>query len=110
MDSMRYRTKIDGDCVTAFLCGAITYGSHFTAYGLLRDIRKANPARIVLDLDGVQKMDSTGFGVLLLVRQFALERHAKIILARPSEAILRVIERFRFESLFEVAPNANGTA
>jgi anti-sigma B factor antagonist len=49
-------------------------------------------ARLVLDLSGLAFMDSTGIRVILQAEQHARRCGASLVVASPSDAVMRVLE------------------
>jgi anti-sigma B factor antagonist len=68
--------------------------------------------RVVLDLGGVQFMDSSGLRSLLEARQSCIEAGRPFAIARPSVAVSRVLELVDLSSEFEVVerPETSGDA
>ena len=59
---------------------------------LLQAIPAAGSERVILDLGGVQFMDSSGLRSLLEARKACAEAGRDFAIARPSEAVRRVLE------------------
>lgn len=56
--------------------------------------------RYVVDLAGVDHIDSAGLGMLLVARQRAREFDSDLVLARPRAAIRAILELAKFTDLF----------
>jgi anti-sigma B factor antagonist len=69
---------------------------------LLQAIPENGSTRVVLDLGGVQFMDSSGLRSLLEARQACLDAGRPFALARPSVAVTRVLELVDLSGEFEV--------
>lgn len=67
----------------------------------------AGEHNILLDLYGVNQMDSGGVGTLVAVYLHALKRGGKLKLLRPSERVNRVLRMTRLETAFEVFESEN---
>ncbi|HVE94726.1 MAG TPA: STAS domain-containing protein [Acidimicrobiales bacterium] len=58
--------------------------------------------RVVVDLNGVTFMDSSGLGALIALRQAADETGWRFALRGPTQAVTRVLELTSTISLFEI--------
>jgi anti-anti-sigma factor len=57
---------------------------------------------VVLDLDGVTYINSAGLGAIFVLRKFAMEAGAKLVLARPTAAIRRLLDTANIPTLIPV--------
>lgn len=69
---------------------------------LLQALPNGGSERVVLDLGGVQFMDSSGLRSLLEARQACLDTGRPFAIARPSDAVARVLELVDLSREFEV--------
>ncbi len=69
---------------------------------LLQALPDTGTSRIVLDLEGVQFMDSSGLRSLLQARQTCLDAGRGFALTRPSGAVRRVLELVDLTGEFDV--------
>ncbi|GIU84167.1 MAG: anti-anti-sigma factor [Acidimicrobiales bacterium] len=60
------------------------------------------PQRLVLDLSGVSFCGSAGIGALLRIRKRADECGVELVLARPSQSVMRVLGISGLERYFSV--------
>ena len=58
--------------------------------------------RVVIDLNGVTFLDSSGLGALIALRQAAEETGTRLALRSPTQAVTRVLELTSTTSIFEV--------
>jgi anti-sigma B factor antagonist len=63
-----------------------------------------NPDRLILDLEGVTHMDSSGLGALLAGLRDANSRHVRFTLSGLNSALRHTLERTKLFSLFEIRP------
>ena len=56
----------------------------------------------ILDMRDVKRMDSSGLGLLLTLKEHADAREQSIVLRYPNENIRNTLHRSRFDSLFSV--------
>jgi anti-sigma B factor antagonist len=60
---------------------------------------------VVVDLAGVPFMDSTGLGVLVGALARAREADRRLVLAAPTDRIVRLLRLTGLDGQFEVAPD-----
>jgi anti-sigma B factor antagonist len=72
------------------------------APALAAALPKSGDSPVVLDLGGVGFMDSSGLRALLEARQACLDAGRPFAIARPSDAVLRVLELVDLAQQFEV--------
>lgn len=58
---------------------------------------------VILDLDGVNYMNSAGLGAIFVLRKATNQLDASFVIARPSPAILRLLETANLPALIPVA-------
>jgi anti-sigma B factor antagonist len=63
-----------------------------------------HPDRLILDLEGVTHMDSSGLGTLLAGLRNANKRHVRFTLSGLNRSLCHTLERTRLYSLFEIRP------
>jgi anti-sigma B factor antagonist len=61
-------------------------------------------ARLVVDLHGVTRIDSSGLGTLLDGLRAAQHKDVRFILCGLENSLRRVLERMRLSALFEIRP------
>ncbi len=69
---------------------------------LITALAEGGPARIVVDMSGVEFCDSTGMNVLLAAQRRARERGGDVQLAGPRPAIRKVLQVTGLETVFTV--------
>jgi len=62
------------------------------------------PDRLILDLEGVTHMDSSGLGTLLAGLRDANKRQVRFTLSGLNRSLRHTLERTRLYSLFEIRP------
>lgn len=91
----------DGSCAIVSIAGELelVQGDKLEAAvrRLLPDVE-----RVVVDLNGVTFMDSSGLGALIALRQAAEETGSEFALRGPTQAVTSVLELTSTASLFEV--------
>lgn len=67
----------------------------------LQAAESSQPERLVIDLSGVEFMDSTGLRTLLQARERALSQGHELALRRGPRQVQRVLELTRTDEVFE---------
>jgi anti-sigma B factor antagonist len=90
------------------ICGEIDLYTaprlHSELTGLLAD---GMPARVVIDMTGVDFCDSTGMNVLLSCLRRARERGGELEIAAPQPAVRKILQVTGLDSVFTLVPDAD---
>lgn len=96
-------SQSQGDHTVLALAGEIDL---YTAPRLQSELAAAlsgsGPARLVVDMSGVEFCDSTGMNVLLAAHRHARERGGDLELAAPRAAVRKILQVTGLESVFTV--------
>lgn len=108
--SLTYRRA--GQDVIIEVCGELDFASApQLGHGLTDVIDDQGCHSIIVDLQGLEFIDSTGLLVLVKATRQAQTRRASIILARPSAVTTRVLKLSGLLSVFDIRDGMpNGTA
>ena len=66
---------------------------------------RGRPQRVILDLSGVRRIDSSGVGALMEISERTNRSGARLVLSGLEEAPQRLLERTGIIRLFEVGEN-----
>lgn len=88
------------DTALARLSGRLTFAEISRFRTLVHDLEGSGCAQVVLDLEGVEYMDSAGMGMLLVARDRMAQRGAGVALRNGGGSVGRMLEIARFASLF----------
>jgi anti-sigma B factor antagonist len=77
---------------------------HRELVGLLDD---SMPARVVIDMSGVEFCDSTGMNVLLSCLRRAREQGGELEIAAPKPAVRKILQVTGLDSVFTVVEDAD---
>lgn len=102
---MEFQSDIVDGVATLRLEGPLTFEVHtpFRAH-VQRLLAVPGLRRMVVDLSEVRQMDYSSMGLLLLVREMAEKRGARLALARPSPQVRELLEAFHFTRIFDQEP------
>lgn len=99
---LRVTTRSVGDRTVIAVAGEIDL---YTAPKLQSELMSAlsqSPARLIVDMSGVEFCDSTGINVLLAAHRQARERGGELQLAGPGSATRKVLQVTGLETVFNV--------
>ncbi len=91
-----------GDATVLYCRGRLVYRDEAAAFSSCVAQVLSPGHRVVLDLSGVDALDSAGLGELVAVFQLGKKQGSEISLAAPRKHILRVLQLTQLTSLFEI--------
>ena len=94
---LRYQVGESDGAREMFVSGRLSVRDAEGFEALLRDIRDADTDRYVLDLSGLEHMDSAGLGKLILLRDAARAKGVELCLRRPQGRVKRILAVSQFE-------------
>jgi len=109
-------TEVNGQVARLALEGELDLASAGHVEECLASVEEAAPQQIVVDLDGLAFIDSTGLRTLIQAAARARERGGELLLRPGDESIQRVFELtgatavLRFEDGADGSPVADGSA
>jgi anti-anti-sigma factor len=59
-------------------------------------------SKVIIDLKGVQYIDSTGFGCLLSILKTARNNYSILKFANPEPAVMQVLETLNLHTVFDI--------
>ncbi len=95
------KSRTEDDRVVLSLRGELDLTSAPSFEHELIECEKAAPQRLLIDLRGVEFMDSTGLRTLLLARERAATQGHHLTLRRGSRQVQRVLELTKTAEAFE---------
>jgi len=68
----------------------------------LKDEIKKSPAEVIIDLSGVEKIDSVGFGVIIAAHNSMKKINGQIIVANVDDNLYKAFITMRLDSHFSI--------
>ncbi len=99
---MNYQTETANSTTTVELTGRFTFGDHSSFRKLIEEIRAHESSTHVLDVSGVDFIDSAGLGMLLLARDEGEKTNAAVVIRGAQGQVKRMLEVARFDTLFKL--------
>ncbi|HTW12780.1 MAG TPA: STAS domain-containing protein [Solirubrobacteraceae bacterium] len=96
------RSEQPGGAIVLRLFGELDIESAQTLAGVLRERESGDATRIVVDLSGVEFIDSAGISVLLRARMRAVQRSREFVLSNLSRNVARCFRITGISSSFTI--------
>ncbi|MGH9545719.1 MAG: STAS domain-containing protein [Terriglobales bacterium] len=98
-------TDISGDVVILYCAGRLVFGDETAAFReRIRNIL-LGAQQIVLNLGGIEYIDSGGLGTLVGMLASTRNRHGEIKLVRPNQRVAELLQRTRLNTVFKSYDN-----
>ena len=108
---MNIQSKNQGDIQMLELSGELDYHSSPELREKLTELTGKQTAKILVDLSGVDYMDSSGIATFVEAFQKTKRYQGRLILAALTDTVRGVFEIAKLDSIFEIAPTvAEGVA
>jgi anti-sigma B factor antagonist len=95
------------DQVIVMLCGELDVSGAVSIAASLSQVA-ASGRHIIVDLDGLQFIDSSGLAALVRARQHARRAGSDLVLSAPQPQVLRMLTLTRLDEVFDVRARAPG--
>lgn len=76
----------------------------------LSELVRDGVMRLVIDLEGVNRIDSTGLGALVTTLKAARDRGGELVLASLTPSVRTVVELTRLHRIFDIYDDADAAA
>lgn len=93
----------DSDTVVLRLAGEIDLRTSPELRETLLDLIEQRPARIILDLAGVDYIDSSGVGTIVELKRKAMRNSSKVVLVTLQPRVRSLFEITRLDNFFDIA-------
>tara|TARA_B100000674_G_C37945988_1_gene964931 strand:+ start:612 stop:965 length:354 start_codon:yes stop_codon:yes gene_type:complete len=99
---LNYKTEIADGTTTVEVTGRFTFGDHSSFRKLIEEVRGHDSSTLVLNIAGVDFIDSAGLGMLLLARDEGEKSNTTVVLRGAQGQVKRMLEVARFDTLFKL--------
>ena len=86
-EKMRFETKRDGDAVYMIVSGALSFSDCREWRRLIEAALHVDAGRYVLDLHGLEAIDSAGLGMMLNMREWAENQNKKVGIKLEADSV-----------------------
>ncbi|MGH9502321.1 MAG: STAS domain-containing protein [Terriglobales bacterium] len=98
---LKIETDISGDVVILYCSGRLVFGDETAAFRERINHILLGTAEIVLNLSGLEYIDSGGLGTLVGTLASTRNRHGEIKLVRPNQRVVELLRRTRLDTVFK---------
>ncbi len=98
---LKMETDISGDVVILYCLGRLVFGDETAAFRARVMNILLGTQQIVVNLSGIEYIDSGGLGTLVGVLASTRNRHGEIKLVRPNSRVADLLQRTRLNTVFK---------
>jgi anti-anti-sigma factor len=99
---MKYRLNAASNSFEAVLSEKITFSDLEGFREIIRKMQEASASENVMDLSGVEFIDSAGLGMLLLAKDEVGKFSSRLVLKQPQGQVKRMFDVAQFDKMFEI--------
>jgi len=98
---LKMETDISGDVVILYCAGRLVFGDETAAFRERIKNILLGTQQIVVNLSGIEYIDSGGLGALVGMLASTRHRHGDIKLVRPNQRVAELLQRTRLNRVFK---------
>jgi Anti-anti-sigma regulatory factor (antagonist of anti-sigma factor) len=100
---MDFRVRVSPESVEVLLTGRLEFTDHDSLPDIVQLLDDPGGPRMVLDMSGLDFIDSAGLGMLLILQDEAEQRNIKLIVQGAHGDVQRSIELARLNEIISIA-------
>lgn len=101
---MEFQSRSTPDALEAQLTGRLEFTDHDRLRDIIAALDDAKARRFVLNLSGLEFIDSAGLGMLLILQEEAEQRNIKMIVSGPQGDVKRSIDLAKIGEIVTIEP------
>ena len=106
-DQIEIQTRVDDDTAIVHPVGEIDLSRAPSLRHQISEVQNERPARLVIDLEEVPYMDSSGVATLVEVMQVARRQGGKLVLCRLQDKVQSIFEIARLDMVFTIVDDVD---
>jgi HptB-dependent secretion and biofilm anti anti-sigma factor len=99
---MDYRIEQDDTEVRVFLLGRLTFNDHGKVRGMIQEMVQSRANRQILVINGLEFVDSSGLGMILVAREEVTQRDKKLALRGAQGQVKRVLTVAQLDKVIDI--------
>jgi anti-anti-sigma factor len=88
---MDYRIEQDDSELRIFLSGRLTFNDHGKVRAMIQEMVQSRATRQILMISGLEFVDSSGLGMILVAREEVIQRKKNLVLRGAQGQVKRVL-------------------
>ncbi len=101
---MEFQSRSTPDALEARLTGRLEFTDHDRLRDIIETLEQAKPRRFVLNLSGLEFIDSAGLGMLLILQEESEQRNVKMIVSGLQGDVKRSIDLAKIGEIVTIEP------
>jgi anti-anti-sigma factor len=101
-EQMEYQIADTASTTEVRLKGRMEFSDHRIFRELIDKLGGVGQKSVVFDLSGLEFIDSSGLGMLIIARNLAQQKKVDFRLTKPRETVRRVLEIAKFASIAQI--------
>lgn len=98
--ALRMETRVSGGVIILHCVGRIVFGDEAAAFRARIKNILLGTRHIVINLDGIEYIDSAGLGTLVGLLASTRNQHGEIKLVRPTRRVIDLLKQTRLNTVF----------
>ncbi|OFX13797.1 MAG: hypothetical protein A2516_07055 [Alphaproteobacteria bacterium RIFOXYD12_FULL_60_8] len=99
---MEYSIVAEGSAKRVVLKGRFTFSDNEHFRQIINSLNETGGSRFVLDMSGLDFMDSAGLGMLLLAHEMADGKRIPLVLKGPKGEVKRMLDVSKFNEIIPI--------
>ncbi len=101
---MEYVVSEGDSTKEVFLKGQLTFADHEHFGSIIEKVREYDGSECIIDLERLERVDSAGLGMFVLLRDMANSRNLKMVFRSPRGQVQRMLEISEFHTFLTIEP------
>lgn len=101
---MQFQLKKQGDECTLLLQGKLTFAEHGAFTDLIGKVQSSQPSALAVDLSGLERIDSAGLGMLILLRDLSQSNGFALSFSGATGQVLKILQLSEFQTVLKIEP------
>lgn len=101
---MEYLVHDDEGTKEVILKGQLTFADHESFGNIIENVRSYDGKECIVDLENLERVDSAGLGMFVLLRDMANSKQLNMTFRKPRGQVMRMLEISEFHTFLTIEP------